>query len=83
MRYHTISGVKEPVPFTGDEEAEADAREAQAQIDKEAAADAARIAAIKKPLDANDVKIVRGLTEGDQDRIEAHKKKQAELRAKL
>jgi len=40
-------------------------------------------ATIIKEMDENDRKIIRALVEGDSQRIEAHKQKQAALRAKL
>lgn len=50
-----------------------------------ASADAVRAAnaPILAQLAANDVKIVRAITEGDSARVEAHKEKQAALRAQL
>lgn len=38
---------------------------------------------IKCKLDAADIKIIRALVEGDVEKIDAHKKSQEELRAKL
>lgn len=40
-------------------------------------------AAIQAQLDAADIRAFRAFLEGDTPRIEAHKKAQAELRAKL
>lgn len=51
-----------------------------------AQAEAERIAwndDIKAQLAANDVAVVRALTEGDQERINAHAEKQSALRAQL
>lgn len=39
--------------------------------------------AIKQELDKADIKIIRALVEGDVEKINAHKVKQAELRARL
>ena len=80
-RYHATS--KGRIPFTPEEEARWDVREAKEAERKAQAAEVARVTAIKADLAANDAKIIRAITEGDEARVKAHKAAQATLRTKL
>jgi len=71
-----------PVPMTDEEVAQRQAEEAAWESGRASREAAAHNAKIDAELAENDLKVIRALIEGDSARIEAHKAKQAELRAK-
>jgi len=72
------TGLQSVVEIDADVMTEAEGIASQAEKDRIAANDA-----IKAALAANDLKIVRALLDGDTDKIAAHRKSQAALRARL